>query len=149
MLQLEPRRSRSTSSWIVLPPRGTIPRNEEQRRLVRLEIYWDGAKKPAVACPVGDFFGAALGLAVPFESALFSNPEGRSFNFTIPMPYRKNAKMLLVNESRAHALVWYDVNLRGRMSQAGRAVARTRSWTDVARDTLAAYNTALQVRTRA
>jgi hypothetical protein len=89
---------------------GTIPRNAEQRRLVRLEIYWDEAKKPAVACPVGDFFGTALGLAVPFESALFSNPEGRSFNFTIPMPYRKGAKLLLVNESKAHALVWYDIN---------------------------------------
>lgn len=89
---------------------GTIPRNEEQRRLVRLEMYWDGAKKPAVACPIGDFFGTALGLALPFESALFSNPEGRSFNFTIPMPYRKSARMLLVNESKAHALVWYDIN---------------------------------------
>ena len=65
---------------------GTIPRNEEQRRLVRLEMYWDGAARPAVNCPVGDFFGTGLGLVVPFESALFSNPEGRSFNSTIPMP---------------------------------------------------------------
>jgi hypothetical protein len=89
---------------------GTIPRNEEQRRLVRLEMYWDGAKKPAVAAPIGDFFGVGLGLLVPFESALFASPEGRSYNFTIPMPYRKGAKVLLVNESKAHALVWYDIN---------------------------------------
>ncbi len=89
---------------------GTIPRNEEQRRLVRLEMYWDGAKKPAVAAPIGDFFGVGLGLLVPFESALFASPEGRSYNFTIPMPYRKGAKILLVNESKAHALVWYDIN---------------------------------------
>ena len=89
---------------------GTIPRNEEQRRLIRLQMYWDGAKKPAVDCPIGDFFGVGLGLAVPFENALFSNPEGRSFNFTIPMPYRKGAKMLLVNEGKSYALVWYDVN---------------------------------------
>ncbi|MCC7374700.1 MAG: DUF2961 domain-containing protein [Verrucomicrobiales bacterium] len=89
---------------------GTIPRSPEQRRLVRLEMYWDGAAKPAVDCPIGDFFGVGLGLAVPFENALFSNPEGRSFNFTIPMPYRRGAKMLLVNESKAHALVWYDIN---------------------------------------
>ena len=27
---------------------GTIPRSEEQRRLVRLQAFWDGAKKPAV-----------------------------------------------------------------------------------------------------
>lgn len=89
---------------------GTIPRNAEQRRLVRLEMYWDGAAKPAVAAPIGDFFGVGLGLLVPFESALFASPEGRSYNVTIPMPYRKGAKVLLVNESKAHALVWYDLN---------------------------------------
>lgn len=89
---------------------GTIPRNEEQRRLVRLEMYWDGAKTPAVAAPIGDFFGVGLGLLVPFESALFSSPEGRSYNVTIPMPYRTGAKIVLVNDSKAHALVWYDIN---------------------------------------
>jgi hypothetical protein len=89
---------------------GTIPRNPEQRRLVRLEMYWDGAAKPAVAAPMGDFFGVGHGLLVSFESALFSSPEGRSYNFTIPMPYRKGARVLLVNESKAHALVWYDIN---------------------------------------
>ena len=47
---------------------------------------------------------------MPFESALFSSPEGRSYNVTVPMPYRKGAKVLLVNESKAHALVWYDLN---------------------------------------
>lgn len=89
---------------------GTIPRNEEQRRLVRLQMFWDDAKKPAVDCPIGDFFGVGLGLAVPFESALFQNPEGRSFNFTIPMPYRKGARLQIVNEARSYALVWYDLN---------------------------------------
>jgi hypothetical protein len=89
---------------------GTIPRNEEQRRLVRLEMYWDGARRPAVAAPIGDFFGVGLGLLVPFESAWFASPEARSYNITLPMPFRKGAKVLLVNESRAHALVWYDLN---------------------------------------
>lgn len=89
---------------------GTIPRNAEQRRLVRLEMYWDGAPTPAVAAPIGDFFGVGLGLLVPFENALCSSPEGRSYNVTIPMPYRKGAKVQIVNESKAHALVWYDIN---------------------------------------
>ena len=53
---------------------GTIPRSEEQRRMVRIDMYWDGATKPAVSAPIGDFFGLGLGLAVPFENALFSNP---------------------------------------------------------------------------
>jgi len=53
---------------------GTIPRNEEQRRLVRLEMYRDGAEKPAVAAPIGDFFGVGLGLRVLFENQLFASP---------------------------------------------------------------------------
>jgi hypothetical protein len=89
---------------------GTIPRNAEQRRLIRIDMYWDGAAKPAVSAPVGDFFGNTLGLMVPFENALFSSPEARSFNFTIPMPYRTSAKIVLTNESPSHALVWYDIN---------------------------------------
>ncbi len=89
---------------------GTIPRNAEQRRLVRLEMYWDGAPTPAVQAPIGDFFGVGLGLAVPFESALFQNPEGRSFNMTVPMPFRSAARIRLVNEAPSYALVWYDIN---------------------------------------
>jgi hypothetical protein len=78
---------------------GTIPRSEEQRRMVRIDMYWDGSKKPAVSAPIGDFFGLGLGLSVPYKNALFSNPEGRSFNFTIPMPYRTGAKIVITNES--------------------------------------------------
>lgn len=89
---------------------GTIPRSEEQRRMIKIEMYWDGSTKPAVSVPIGDFFGLGLGLAVPFDNVLFSNPEARSFNFTIPMPYRTAAKIVLVNESSSHALVWFDIN---------------------------------------
>jgi hypothetical protein len=118
---------------------GTIPRSEEQRRLVRLEMYWDGALKPAVAAPIGDFFGVGLGLLVPFESALFASPEARSYNFTIPMPYRKGAKVLLVNESQAYALVWYDLNYTEVEQHASdvmyfHAVWRRESRTELSRD---------------
>ncbi|HLO81278.1 MAG TPA: glycoside hydrolase family 172 protein [Chitinophagaceae bacterium] len=89
---------------------GTIPRSQEQQRLVRIDMYWDGSSTPAVSAPIGDFFGLGLGLSTSFKNALFSNPEGRSFNFTIPMPYKKGAKIVLTNESGSHALVWYDIN---------------------------------------
>lgn len=90
---------------------GTIPRSAEQRRLVRLDMFWDGAEKPAVSAPIGDFFGVGLGMAAPFESAFFSNPEGRSYNCAVPMPFRKSAKIVITNESSSVALVWYDVDL--------------------------------------
>lgn len=89
---------------------GTIPRSAEQRRMIRIEIYWDSSSKPAVSVPIGDFFGLGLGLSVPFENAIFSNPEGRSFNISIPMPFRKGAKIEIVNESSSHALLWFDIN---------------------------------------
>ena len=89
---------------------GTIPRSADQMQHVRIEMYWDGSDQPAVAAPIGDFFGLGLGLSKPYHNALFSNPEGRSFNFTIPMPFKKGAKIILINESDAHALIWYDIN---------------------------------------
>ena len=65
---------------------------------------------PPFSAPIGDFFGVGLGLSASYDNALFSNPEGKSYNFTIPMPYRKGAKIVITNESSAHALVWYDIN---------------------------------------
>lgn len=89
---------------------GTIARNAEQRRGVIINMYWDGSEKPAVSAPIGDFFGVGLGMMANFDSELFSSPEGRSFNFTIPMPYRKGAKIEVVNESSSQVLFWYDIN---------------------------------------
>jgi hypothetical protein len=79
-------------------------------RSLRLQIYWDEEDKPAVDVPFGDFFGAAL-RPVAFESALISDPEGRSFNCTIPMPFRKAAKVVLSNESdRDLELLFFDID---------------------------------------
>jgi hypothetical protein len=89
---------------------GTIGINAVQRRAVRIDMYWDDAKKPAVSAPVGDFFGIGLGLIAKYDNALFASPEARSFNFTIPMPYRKSAYITLTNESTEEAWVWYDIN---------------------------------------
>lgn len=89
---------------------GTIPRSADQMQHVRIEMYWDGSKTPAVSAPIGDFFGLGLGKSKAYKNALFSNPEGRSFNFTIPMPFRTAAKIVLINESSSHALIWYDIN---------------------------------------
>ena len=89
---------------------GTIGVNAIQRRAVRIDMYWDGAKKPAVSAPVGDFFGIGLGMITKYDNALFSSPEARSFNFTIPMPYRKSAYITLTNESAEEVWIWYDIN---------------------------------------
>ncbi|MCC7144985.1 MAG: DUF2961 domain-containing protein [Phycisphaeraceae bacterium] len=75
----------------------------ENRRPVRLrglrvDMYWDGCAKPAVSAPFGDFFGHTLGRMSTFASALFSSPEGRSFNCYVTMPFRTGMKITVTNE---------------------------------------------------
>lgn len=92
--------------WMTFPDRG--PR---MLRGLRIEMYWDGASTPAVSAPVGDFFGIGLGRTATFESALFSNPEGRSFNATVPMPFRTGMRIVMVNESGQDlGELFYDVD---------------------------------------
>lgn len=74
-------------------------RSPQMLRGLKLEMYWDGADKPAVSVPFGDFFGVGLGQTTTFQNALFANAEGRSFNCFIPMPFKKGAKIQVVNES--------------------------------------------------
>ncbi len=80
-------------------------------RSIRIEMYWDGATKPAVAVPLGDFFGVGLGRRLPFQNVFFSDPEGRSFNCNIPMPFNKRARIVLINECTEKQALFYDVNL--------------------------------------
>jgi hypothetical protein len=66
--------------------------------------------KAAVSAPLGDFFGVGLGRTAAFENALFSNPEGCSFNCYIPMLFRKGAKVVLTNELGEDNFLFYDIN---------------------------------------
>jgi hypothetical protein len=86
-------------------------RSPQMMRSMRLRMYWDGETRPAVDVPFGDFFGYGLSKVVKYESALFSNPEGRSFNCMIPMPFRKSAKVVLTNESsRTINEIFFDID---------------------------------------
>jgi len=85
----------------------------ERIRKLRLEIYWDDAEVPAVNVPLEDFFcQAAWPDQKAFENALFSSPEGRSFNCFIPMPFQKGAKVVLVNDSQDQEIrVYYCIEV--------------------------------------
>ena len=86
-------------------------RSPKMLRGLRLEMFWDGATQPAVSAPIGDFFGVGLGRIVPFESALFSSPEGRSFNASVPMPFRTGMRIVLTNDTDARQpQVYYDID---------------------------------------
>ena len=92
--------------WMTFPDRSPA-----MLRSLRLDIFWDGVNRPAVSAPVGDFFGIGLGQTVAFESALFSSPEGRSFNCIVPMPFKTGMKIVLTNESATNLdELFYDVD---------------------------------------
>ena len=92
--------------WMTFPDRS--PR---MLRSLRIDMYWDGATRPAVSAPLGDFFGIGLGQMVEFQSALFSNPEGRSFNCVVPMPFKTGMKIVLTNESSSDVdELFYDID---------------------------------------
>lgn len=86
-------------------------RDPEMLQGMKIEMFWDGAGSPAVSAPIGYFFGMGLGQMIAYESALFTSPEGRSFNCYVPMPFRNGMKVILVNETgRSQPNVFYDVD---------------------------------------
>jgi hypothetical protein len=88
----------------------TIDHSALKLRSLRLQFFWDGTTKPAVDVPLGDFFVYNLGKQVAFETALFSSGEGRSYNCYIPMPFKKAAKVLLINEGKERVKLYYDID---------------------------------------
>ncbi|MBN1998441.1 DUF2961 domain-containing protein [candidate division KSB1 bacterium] len=92
--------------WITISDR-----SPHMLRSLVFQIFWDDAEIPAVNAPFGDFFGVGLGRRVPFENVFFSDPEGRSFNCCIPMPFKKAARIVIKNQSDKDLdMLFYDIN---------------------------------------
>jgi hypothetical protein len=92
--------------WITIDDR-----SPQMLRGIRLDMYWDGASAPAVSAPIGDFFCHGLGRASSFQNALFSSPEGRSFNCCVPMPFRTGMRIVATNESgKDLRMLFYEVD---------------------------------------
>jgi hypothetical protein len=95
-----------------------------------LRMFWDGASRPSVEVPLGDFFGIANGQVRPIRSLAFVvNPgfgmdTGRSFGFNcyFPMPFSRGAHVEIENQGSSEAVIWYhvDYELHGTSAPAGR-----------------------------
>jgi hypothetical protein len=81
-------------------------------RAVVLRIYWDGASVPSVETPVGDFFGAGNGMRADIDSLpVKASSYGRGYNCYWPMPFRKEAKIVIANESdKESAGIFYYID---------------------------------------
>lgn len=73
-----------------------------------LRAWWDGASKPSLETPIGDFFGLNLGQYVIYESEYLACSPGRSLNCYFAMPFRKSARMTVTNEGSQPVNAFYS-----------------------------------------
>jgi hypothetical protein len=87
-----------------------LPTRPERMRSLFLEVFYDGAAEPSVSVPCLDFFGLPHGRPVAYHSALTAVNEGRGFNSYVPMPFRKGARVELVNGGPKRAVLYYQID---------------------------------------
>ena len=75
-----------------------------------LRMYWDGQELPSVETPLGDFFCMGWNEYAQLSSlAVCVNP-GSAFNCYWPMPFRKQARMTLTNDSEEPVNMYYQID---------------------------------------
>ena len=93
---------RITHVWFTID----APSPEHLRELV-LRMTWDDATRPAVECPVGDFFAQGHGKYVEFQSAAVSVGSRNALNCYWPMPFKKHAVITVSNEGEKPVNSYY------------------------------------------
>ena len=87
----------------------TIADKEEKHlKKIVLRAYWDGETSPSIEAPVGDFFGLGHGDYFLYQSAPLAVGADKALNSFFPMPFRKHARITLMNEGSqpVDALYW-------------------------------------------
>ena len=84
---------RITHMWFTINSKSP----DHLRELV-LRLYWDGADRPAVECPLGDFYGLGFGKYVEYQSAPVAIGAVKAMNCYWPMPFAGGARLTLTNE---------------------------------------------------
>jgi hypothetical protein len=81
-------------------------------RLVRLRVYYDGKKTPAVDVPLGDFFAVGHGYERNVDSLpIRDSSYGRARNSYWSMPFRKSCRITVTDEGqRAVTMFYYHVD---------------------------------------
>ncbi len=76
-----------------------------------LRMYWDGRERPAVEAPVGDFFANSFGKRSEVISLPVIVEDADSYNCFWHMPFRKSARIEVVNESeKPISLLYYNID---------------------------------------
>ena len=88
----------------------TTPASRRVLRGVLLRIYWEGADFPSLEMPLGDFFGFAHGATGSFQTALHAVGERYGMNNYIQMPFARQARVELINETPKPMPLFYQID---------------------------------------
>ncbi len=76
-----------------------------------LRIFYDGAKRPGVEAPLGDFFANSFGKRSEVISVPVVVEDADSYNCFWRMPFRKSARVEIVNQSQKKInLLYYNID---------------------------------------
>jgi hypothetical protein len=103
-----------THIWITFlgpEPQPWAPEGSANHQEMLLRMYWDGGKRPAVEAPLGDFFANCFGKRREVVSIPVTVANGDSYNCFWRMPFRKSARIEIVNESeKPLSLLYYNID---------------------------------------
>jgi hypothetical protein len=92
-------------------PQGWAKKGAANHQEMLLRMYWDGDERPAVEAPVGDFFANAFGKRSEVNSLPVIVEDADSYNCFWSMPFRKSARIEIVNQSEKQiSLLYYNID---------------------------------------
>lgn len=103
-----------THLWITFlgpEPQAWAKNGSANHQEMLLRMFWDGRERPAVEAPLGDFFANCFGR----RSEVISQPvvveDADSYNCYWRMPFRKSARIEIVNQSdKPISLLYYNID---------------------------------------
>ncbi len=103
-----------THIWVTFlgpEPQGWASRGSADHQELLLRMYWDGEPRPAVEAPVGDFFANCFGRRAEVVSVPVVVEGADSYNAFWRMPFRKSARIEIVNQSdKPLSLLYYNID---------------------------------------
>jgi hypothetical protein len=103
-----------THMWITFlgpEPQDWAKQGSANHQEMLLRIYWDGNLRPAVEAPLGDFFASCFGQRREVVSLPVVVDDGDAYNCFWRMPFRKSARIEIVNESdKPINLLYYNID---------------------------------------
>jgi len=88
----------------------TVRKSVDTLQGIVIRAYWDGQKHPSIEAPLGAFFGIMHGKIGAYQSAAHSvNPEA-GMNIWLEMPFAKQAKITITNESKTSTPLFYYID---------------------------------------